>query len=105
MSKTEPKPTNAAEYDPETRDAPLRVQADWSGTETLDSAITCAISRATGDAVTELAPLYEYMDPDALHAFVASTRDRETETSVTFEYERHDVTVRGDGEILVWPQR
>jgi hypothetical protein len=53
------------EYQSET---PLRVQADWSGSETLDSAITCAISRATGVSVTDLEPLYEYMDPDALHS-------------------------------------
>lgn len=102
MSKTESHTADAMEYESET---PLRVQADWSGSETLDSAITCAISRATDAAVTELAPLYEYMDPDALHEFVASMRDRDTETSITFRYEGHDVTVRGDGEILVWPRR
>lgn len=102
MSKTETHAVDAVEYESET---PLRVQADWSGTETLDSAITCAISRATGVSVTELEPLWEYMDPDALQAFVASMRDRETETSITFQYEGHDVTVRDDGEILVWPPR
>jgi hypothetical protein len=102
MSKTETHTVDAVEYESET---PLRVQADWSGTETLDSAVTNAISRATGVSVTELAPLYEYMDPDALHEFVASMRDRETETSVSFQYEGHDVTVRADGEILVWPAR
>lgn len=102
MSKTEPYTADAVEYESET---PLRVQADWSGSETLDSAVTCAISRATGVSVTELAPLYEYMDPDALHEFVASMRDRDTETSITFQYEGHDVSVRGDGEILVWPPR
>ncbi|WP_240147524.1 MULTISPECIES: HalOD1 output domain-containing protein [Halorussus] len=102
MSKTETHTVDAVEYESET---PLRMQADWSGTETLDSAITCAISRATGETVTELAPLYEYMDPDALHEFVASMRDRETETSITFQYEGHDVTVRSDGEIMVWPPR
>ena len=100
MSKTETHTADAVEYESET---PLRMQTDWSGSETLDSAISCAISRATGAAVTDLAPLYEYMDPDALHAFVASMRDRERETSITFEYEGHDVTVRADGEILVWP--
>lgn len=102
MSKTETHTTDAVEYESET---PLRVQADWSGTETLDSAVACAVSRATGDAATDLAPLYEYLDPDALGDFVASIRDRETETSVTFQYEGHDVTVRADGEILVWPPR
>jgi hypothetical protein len=102
MSKTETHTVDAVEYQSET---PLRVQADWSGSETLDSAITCAISRATGVSVTDLEPLYEYMDPDALHEFVASMRDRETETSITFQYEGHDVTVREDGEILVWPPR
>ncbi|WP_132059468.1 HalOD1 output domain-containing protein [Halorussus amylolyticus] len=121
MSKTETHTPNATTYEPENDDArasndaherdenppndetPLRVQADWSGTETLDSAITCAISRATGAAVTDLAPLYEYMDPDALHEFVESMRDSGAETTITFEYEGHDVSVRADGEILVWP--
>jgi len=102
MSKTETHTADAVEYESET---PLRMQVDWSGSKTLDSAVTCAISRATGVSVTELAPLYEYMDPDALHRFVASMRDRETETSITFQYEGHDVTIRGDGEILVWPPR
>lgn len=103
MSKTETHTPTAAET--ENRETPLRVQADWAGTETLDAAITSAISRATGAAVTDLAPLYEYMDPDALEAFVGSMRDRETDTSITFEYEGHDVTVRANGEILVWPAR
>jgi hypothetical protein len=102
MSKTE---SQTVDYEKSESETPVRVQADWSGCETLDSAVTCAISRATGVAVTDLAPLYEYMDPDALHDFVASMRDRETETSITFRYEGHDVTVQADGEIVVWPRR
>lgn len=97
---------NTQQTAPETdRETPLRMHVDLSGTETLDSAVTCAVSRATGVSVTDLSPLYEYMDPDALHEFVTSMRDRQTETSVTFEYEGHDVRVRGDGEILVWPAK
>lgn len=100
MSKADKHAGRAIEYQ---RETPLRVQANWSGTETLDSAVTCAVSRATGVPVTELAPLYEYMDPDALHEYVVSIRDRQVETSVTFEYEGHDVQVHANGEILVWP--
>lgn len=103
MSKTETQTPTAIEYESEKRETPLRVHADCSGSETLDAAITCAISRATGAEVSDLAPLYEYMDPDALHEFVASMRDRECQTSISFEYEGHDVTVRADGEILIWP--
>ena len=100
MSKADRYTGSAVEYE---RETPLRVQADWSGTETLDSAVTDAVSRATGVSVTDLAPLYEYMDPDALHEYVVSMRDSQSETSVTFEYEGHDVTVNAGGEILVWP--
>lgn len=83
-------------------ETPLRVQADWSGSKTLDSAVTTAISRAAEVNVTELTPLYRYMDPDALHELVTSMQDCETETSITFEYDGYDVTIRDDGEILVW---
>ena len=102
MSKVERRTRPAAEYE---RETPLRVQTDWSDTDTLDSAVACAVSRATGAPMTELAPLYEYMDPDALHEYVVSMRESDSETSVTFEYEGHDVRVRSDGEILIWPSR
>jgi hypothetical protein len=45
------------------------------------------------------APLFDYVDPDALDALVADS----SSLTVTFEVEAATVTVHGDGRVLVRP--
>lgn len=62
------------------------------------TAIVKTVSSRTGQPVTELPPLYEVIDPDALDVLFSG---RETLGVVTFEYAGHDVTVRADQTIDV----
>lgn len=56
-----------------------------------------AVAEATDSVQTELQPLYEVIDPDALDSLYSSLDARSTAT-VTFRYEGCSVTVRTDGE-------
>jgi hypothetical protein len=49
---------------------------------------------------TETGPLFDHIDPDALDAIVA---DPETTVTVSFDVDGVDVTVHGDGRVLVRP--
>lgn len=56
-----------------------------------------AVAEATDSVRTELRPLYEVIDPDALDSLFGSSRARTTAT-VTFRYGGCSVTVHTDGE-------
>lgn len=49
---------------------------------------------------TELEPLFETIDPEALDGLVESTTDsEESGLQVRFEYQGYEVTVTADGEV------
>lgn len=54
---------------------------------------------------TELPPLFEVVDPDALAGIFASPRGgpRRTEGTVTFPYNGYQITVSADGSIAADP--
>jgi hypothetical protein len=64
------------------------------------TAVIRAVAAHDGVDETELPPLYDAVDPDALDALLASTRaDGPGQASVTFEYAGHTVVVSGDGTV------
>ncbi len=84
---------------------PILVHADSStlsgGAEARDETavqVATAVARAKGVDPIELDALHEVLDPDALDDLVTSTPGP---VCVEFEYERHTVTVRGDGHVVV----
>lgn len=62
-------------------------------------AIIEEVAAIDGTDPTELPPLYEVIDPEALDALVESASESEFE--VEFPYSGHEVTVTGDGEIHI----
>lgn len=56
-----------------------------------------AVDDATDADLLSMEPLYETIDPDALDAMVESGIDGH----VRFEFNGHDVTVYGDGTVVV----
>lgn len=50
---------------------------------------------------TELDPLYEVVDPDALDTLVGTTGQSDTALQITFTYHGYDVAVTGDGVVHV----
>ncbi|MGQ4557240.1 HalOD1 output domain-containing protein [Halobellus sp. GM3] len=71
-----------------------------------DSSATEAVLRALADAAgvdpTELPPLFDYVDPDALNAlFEPSDGVKNGDTLLSFRVETWNVFVRSDGRIRV----
>jgi len=62
----------------------------------LSTAVVEAVSASTGRPVSDLPPLYDAVDPDALDALFA---DRAADGWVRFRYADHVVEVRADRTI------
>lgn len=72
---------------------------DWTAVSP-PIAVAEALAETTEQAVHELPALYEYVDPDALEALVASPNSGDS-AAVTFRYKSHMVTVDGSGTITI----
>lgn len=62
--------------------------------------VAIALADATGREVTELPPVGEWVDCDAIEQLFSS-HDGETELSVSFQFEEYDVFVSSIGRIVV----
>lgn len=76
------------------------VQTTADDGEDFSVAVCDLLSRATDRSVRELPPLANAIDPDALDAVFAG---KSTEGSVSFQYAGHDLVVRSNGDIEVYP--
>ena len=73
----------------------LRVESD-----AVVDAIVEAVATFTNDAVTELGPRYEAVDSEALTELATSSRARNRDVEVSFEYQDCHVTVSSRGDIV-----
>jgi hypothetical protein len=64
-------------------------------------AVAETVASDVGADALSLPPLAETIDPEALDDLVAGPTDHET--TVQFEYQDREVTVHGDGEVVVEP--
>lgn len=72
------------------------------GRDDVIERIVAGVAAIDGTAPTRLAPLYEYVDPEALGAlFDHADADPRRELSVTFRYGAHAVTVTGAGTLEI----
>lgn len=79
-------------------DAEYDFESDSSATE----AILWALADAVGVDPTNLPPLFDYVDPDALNAlFDPSDRATDGDTLLSFQVDTWNVFVRSDGRIRV----
>jgi len=78
-------------------------QYDWDSPERLSSAIITAVATVAGTEPTELEPLYDCVDPDAVDAlFRPLSEDRpRSDGCLSFSLNEYEVTVYGHGEIIV----
>jgi len=66
------------------------------------TAVVSAVAAHDGVDETDLPPLYDAVDPDALDALLASVqRAGPDKASVTFEYAGHTVVVSDDGTVSI----
>ena len=76
---------------------------DWSTTEP-SWAVVQAVAVATDTDPTELVPLYDSVDTDALDALLLRARNgNNSPVSVSFSFAGRSVTVDSDGDVVVRP--
>jgi hypothetical protein len=89
----------------ETEEDEIHKQYDWSDTDP-SIAVVKTVAAATNREPTELKPLYEILDPDALDELIRSDgRPTATDTSVSFIWDRCNVTVNSSGDVVVCPSK
>ena len=75
---------------------------DWTSAEPLNSTILTALADVKDVEPTELEPLYEHIDPDALESLFDPDGDGlRTDGHVSFSFADHYVTIHGHGEYAV----
>lgn len=98
-------PSNGDEpgsYDPETQT--YRRYHDWESNDRVSTVIIEAVAAVTDTPPTNMGPLYEVVDPDALnHLFppLPNGSRCQAERKITFTLNECDITVYGDGLIEI----
>lgn len=75
------------------------VQTTTSQSVATSTAVVERVAAREGVDQTELVPLFDAIDPDALDTLVESSWHTDAATRITFTYSGYDVTVTGQGEI------
>ncbi|QLH83437.1 HalOD1 output domain-containing protein [Halosimplex pelagicum] len=75
-----------------------RIDDDQSASEAVLDAVA---ERAGVDVLDLSTPLYDAVDPEALDTFYRTSGDEGTPTRVSFAYCGYDVTVSGDGTVVL----
>jgi hypothetical protein len=78
-----------------------KVAIEWDRREPVSYTVQVALSDVVECEPTELDPLADYVDPDALEAFFSGQEGDRSARSVTFEYDGYTVRIEGDGQVLV----
>lgn len=80
-------------------------QEDLTGGRTASIAVIDAISAISGTDPTELPPLYERVDPDALNALFDSRNGHgDSDLQVEFSYNGFEVTVQDGPRVTIDPE-
>jgi hypothetical protein len=100
MSKSETYP-----YPPATTTATYHTHHDWTTTEPLSTTVVNAIAEVMDADPTEIGPLYEQFDPDALDGLFSPRRGELCGSGghVGFTFDGHHVFIQSDGHISVHP--
>ena len=83
---------------------PYTVQIDHDQSGRMVSAIVSSVATCTGRGVTDLPPLYDVVDPEALEQVFASplgSRRRSNDERFVFTYAGCEVMIDGDDELTV----
>lgn len=71
---------------------------EWADSDAASTAVIEAVSSAAHEDATEMPPLYETLDPDALDTLFTSPNEDGTPRSVEFSYNGYRVAVDASGE-------
>lgn len=76
---------------------------EWPDDTELSIAAIEAVAAVSGRDPTEIEPLHESLDPDALDALFQSGRETTVDGTVSFSFADHRIVAHGDGELVVYP--
>lgn len=91
-------------FDPKTNT--YRIRHDWQDDEPVSTALIMGVAAVTNAPPTEIDPLYEVVDPDALNRLFEPTANsslRPSDGRATFTMNGCTVTVYGSGDIEITP--
>jgi hypothetical protein len=92
-------PSGDVEYDRQTDT--YRTRYDWASNRPSTAAVH-TVAAVGGEEPTEMPPLFEWVDPDALdRLFDPESGVPSDSLEVSFRYRSYDVSVRGDGVLAV----
>jgi hypothetical protein len=95
MSTTDDKRVTA------TKTEQRRTEIDWDRREPVSFAVQTLLGEVENRPATELDPLADYIDPDALEALFTGDPEGQGPRSVAFEYDDYTVRVSGLGHVTV----
>ena len=81
--------------------APHQHEIDWDRREPVSFAVQAALGELEDCSPTDLAPLADYVDPDALEAFFSGPPAEVATRSLTFDYEGYTIHVDGSGQVRI----
>ncbi|PCR89247.1 HalOD1 output domain-containing protein [Natrinema ejinorense] len=80
---------------------PYTARYDWDGTDLPSSSIVRTVAAVTGMEPADMRPLYDVVDAEAVDRLFTRTRGRARPERLSFRFEDCDVTVHGDGRVVV----
>lgn len=96
---------NDADFDGTDATGPWSVEFEWDGESRPSMLVIELLADVVGVDATDVGPIYEAVDPDALDRLFEDMPDGTARESgrVTFEVSDHTVRVYGSGRLVVWP--
>ena len=83
-------------------DEQATLRATREDTEPVFLTVLQGIAALENVPITELDPLYDQVDTEALTALLSHARNRDSDVTVEFAVEEYDVIVTQDGEVCVY---
>lgn len=80
---------------------PHQIEIDWDRREPVSFAVQTALGDVEDCSPVDLAPLADYVDPDAIESFFSGPPEAVATRNLTFEYEDHTVHVDGAGHVRI----
>lgn len=86
---------------------PFRTRHDWTDGDNIAASVIEAVAAVVGKQPTDIEPLYEVVDPDALEELLLSLRSsggHDRYGAVTFVFNDCKIRVESSGTIWIEPQ-
>jgi hypothetical protein len=86
---------------------PFRTRHDWTDGDDIAASVIEAVAAVVGKQPTDIEPLYEVVDPDALEELLLSLRSSGKHDrcgAVTFVFNDCEIKVEASGTIWIEPQ-